>query len=85
MISRSGDRVIGAAPCNGFEQEVWHKNIAVDNAQHLFEEDLAARTGSIPGAGLNKDHRPKQSTESRKKNMSVLTTKDTEDTKELSM
>ena len=37
-----------------FEQEVWHKNIAVENAQRAFEEDLAARHGSTPGAGLNK-------------------------------
>jgi hypothetical protein len=40
------------------DQHAWHKNIAVATAERLHEEEFAARTGTTPGAGLNKSHRP---------------------------
>src|SRR5690349_283433 len=39
------------------DQEAWHKNIAVETAQRLFEEDFAERHGTPLRAGLNKDGR----------------------------
>jgi hypothetical protein len=39
------------------DQHAWHKNIAVATAERLHEQDFAARTGSTPGAGLNKSGR----------------------------